>query len=330
LAQAEAKPTFVSPGKAFDARAAAGKTVWVIPTTSEVPLVGDVEAATKAALSEVKVKTHLVTTTGLVSDWVTGINSAISEKAAAIILLGIDPADVGPQLASAKSHHIPVVYTFAYQGQKVAANVGGVVGIPYQTIAKIMVLQALADTNGAAQIAIINSAGDLPPQTVMTTVIQNTLTQMCPTNCSVQDVLQVPIASWATAIQGDVSTALIAHPTINVFIPLSDAMTEWVVPAIAQANDTSKVKVETVDGTPNFIEEIPSGKVTSDMGWLNQWVGWASADQALRLITKSGAVANENVPAVLFNSTNASKASGNLISYFGTPYIKGYRKLWGL
>lgn len=328
IAKYTQRPNFVAPGKAFNVHSAKGKTVWIIPTTSQVPLVGQVEAATTAALKTVHVKTQLVTTTGQVPEWVTGINSAIAHKAAAIILLGISPSLVGPQLANAKKHHIPVVYTFAYQGQKVDRNVGGVVGIPYTLIAKVITEQAIADSGNKAHIAIINSGSDLPPQITMTSVIESTVAEQCPLTCSVEAVLQEPIAQWATNIQGDVQTALIAHPSINTIIPLSDTMSTWVIPALAHANATSSVKIDTVDASPAFVADIGTGTVNADMGWLNQWIGWASADQALRLMTGNRPVANEHVPAVLFNSSNIANATGDLSGFFKSPYVNGYRKLW--
>ena len=94
ITQYEAQPTFKAPGPSFDAKKASGKTVWVIPTTSQVSVVPDVEAAMKTALATAGVKTQLVTTAGEVSQWVQGMSSAVSQKASAIVLLGIDPGPV--------------------------------------------------------------------------------------------------------------------------------------------------------------------------------------------------------------------------------------------
>lgn len=329
LAKYEAQPTFTAPGPAFNAEAAAGKTVWAIPTTSQNSVVTQTEAALQAALALAGVKTHLVTTSGLESDWTTGITNAIAQKAGAIILLGISPQLIAPQLAQAAKADIPVVYTWSYLGSPAPTylNVGAYVAIDYPTIGQVLIQQAIADTNGKAHIAIIRSP-DLPPQTWMTQSMQSYLPTTGCTQCKIEKVIAIPIADWAADINTDVRSALIADPSINVIIPLSDGMSEWVTPAVREANSTAKV--ETVDATPVFAEQVGKGAISADMGWSDPWVGWASADQALRLMTGHPAAPNENVPNVLVNSTNATKASGNLSPLFGAAYIGGYEKLWGV
>lgn len=324
----EARPAFVAPGPAFDARKAAGKTVWVVPTTSQVSVVPEVEAAMTAALGTAGVKIKLVTTAGLESQWVQGIETAVAQKAAAIVLLGISPTLVAPQLADAAKAGIPVVYTFSYQGLPVPQNVGGVVSINYPTIAKVIADKAILDTHGDAHVLIIKSP-DLPPQGYMTQTITGELARECP-KCTVEKVLNEPIADWATQINSDTRTALLGDPKINAVIPLSDSMNEWVVPALRAANPSGQVKIYTVDGTPAIVSEIKDGTITGDNGYSNQWVGWASADQALRLMTGTAPVADENVPFVLYDSANIARAPGDLSTYYGDPEVTGYKKLWGV
>jgi ribose transport system substrate-binding protein len=327
VTQYEAQPTFKAPGAGFDAKKAAGKTVWVIPTTSQVSVVPDVEAAMKTALDTAGVKTQLVTTSGLVSQWVQGMSNAVSQKADAIVLLGIDPTLIAPQIAAAAAAKIPVIYTFSYDGQPIAKNVSAVAAINYPTIAKVLVQKALLDTSNNAHIIVIK-APELAPQTLMTATMTTELKADCP-SCTIDQVLEEPIANWSTNILGDTKTALLAHPDANVIIPLCDSMNEWVIPAVNGANASSRIKIETVDATPSTVQQIGKTPLSGDMGYSNPWVGWASADQALRLMTGSPAVADENIPSVLFDSTNVAKATGDLSSYYGNSYVAGYEGLWG-
>jgi len=327
VTQYEVQPTFKAPGASFDAKKAAGKTVWVIPTTSQVSVVPDVEAAMKTALGTAGVKTQLVTTSGLVSQWVQGMSNAVSQKADAIVLLGIDPKLIAPQIAAAAAAKIPVIYTFAYDGQPIAANVSAVAAINYPTIAKVLVQKALQDTSNNAHILVIK-APELAPQTLMTQTMTTELKADCP-SCSIEQVIEEPIANWSTNILGDTKTALLAHPDANVIIPLSDSMNEWVIPAVNGANAASRVKIETVDATPSIVQQVGKTPLSGDMGYSNAWVGWASADQALRLMTGNPAVADENIPSVLYDSANIAKATGDLSSYYGNSYVAGYEGLWG-
>lgn len=327
ITQYEAQPTFKAPGPSFDAKKAAGKTVWVIPTTSQVSVVPDVEAAMKTALATAGVKTELVTTAGEVSQWVQGMSSAVSQKASAIVLLGINPTLIAPQIASAAAAKIPVIYTFSYDGQPMAKNVSAVAAINYPAIAKVLVQKALADTKNNAHILVIK-APELAPQTLMTQTMTTELKADCP-SCKIEQVLEEPIANWSTNILGDTRTALLGNPDINVVIPLSDSMNEWVIPAVSAANATSRIKIETVDATPGTVQQIGKTPLSGDMGYSNAWVGWASADQALRLITGTAPAADENIPSVLYDSSNVAKATGDLSSYYGNSFVAGYEGLWG-
>jgi ribose transport system substrate-binding protein len=323
----EAQPTFTAPGPSFDAKKAAGKTVWVIPTTSQVSVVPAVEAAMKTALATAGVKTQLVTTAGEVSQWVQGMSSAVAQKANAIVLLGIDPTLIAPQIAAAAAAKIPVIYTFSYDGQPIAKNVSAVAAINYPTIAKVLIQKALADTNNNAHILVIK-APELAPQTLMTQTMTSELAADC-SSCKIEQVLEEPIANWSTNILGDTRTALLANPNINVIIPLSDSMNEWVIPAVSAANATSRIKIETVDATPSTVQQIGKTPLSGDMGYSNAWVGWASADQALRLMTGNAPAADENIPSVLFDASNVAKATGDLSTYYGNSFVAGYEGLWG-
>ena len=48
------------------------------------------------------------------------------------------------------------------------------------------------------------------------------------------DTVDVPIQDWATAIQSDVSSALVAHPDINAVIIAFDGMTQFAMPAVEE------------------------------------------------------------------------------------------------
>jgi len=273
------------------------------------------------------VKTQLVTTSGEVSQWVQGMSDAVSQKASSIVLLGIDPTLIAPQIAAAAAAKIPVIYTFSYDGQPLAKNVSAVAAINYPTIAKVLIQKALADTNNNAHILVIK-APELAPQTYMTQTMTAELKADCP-SCKIEQVLEEPIANWSTNILGDTRTALLGNPNINVVIPLSDSMNEWVIPAISAANATSRIKIETVDATPSTVQQIGKTPLSGDMGYSNAWVGWASADQALRLMTGTAPAADENIPSVLYDASNVAKATGDLSSYYGNSYVAGYENLWG-
>ena len=77
---------------------------------------------------------------GQPSQWVQGMNSAVAQKASAIVLLaGNDPAALQPQIKAAKAKGIPTTVAHLYDvKQPSAPNVGGVVNIPYKEAGRLM------------------------------------------------------------------------------------------------------------------------------------------------------------------------------------------------
>src|SRR4029077_13239579 len=94
-----AVPQFAPPGPAFDAKAkAGGKTLFVIPASSQVPFVATINDHIKriAALAGVKVTTWQ--NQGQPSQWVQGMNAAIAQKASSLVpLSGKETAAPQPQ-----------------------------------------------------------------------------------------------------------------------------------------------------------------------------------------------------------------------------------------
>ena len=83
------------PGPAFDAKAkAGGKTIFVIPASSQVPFVSTIANHIKRDRARsAGVKVTIWQNQGQPSQWVQGMNAAIAQKANAIVLLaGNDPA----------------------------------------------------------------------------------------------------------------------------------------------------------------------------------------------------------------------------------------------
>ena len=113
----KAVPTFVAPGPAFDAKAkAGGKTIFVIPASSQIPFVSTIANNITRIGKLANVKTTVWQNQGQPSQWVQGMNAAIAQKASAIVLLaGNDPASLQPQIKAAKAKGIRRRASFAVE-----------------------------------------------------------------------------------------------------------------------------------------------------------------------------------------------------------------------
>jgi len=316
-------PKFVAPGPAFNARAkAGGKTIFIIPASSQIPFVSTIANHVKriGALAGVKP-----------SQWVQGMNAALAQKASAIVLLaGNDPAGLQPQIKAAKAKGIPTIVAHLYDdNQRSAPNVGGLVNIPYNIAGQLIADQAIVGTKGKAN-ALVVTINQVKSTVPMVAGIKSQFAKYCK-GCKLK-FTDVTIADVATKIQPNVQSALTADPGINFVICLYDsAEAPFAEAAIRAAGRTGKVKISTFNGTPEILKEVKKGDiVTSDVGENLEWIGYAIVDQSMRIIGGLPAVKNARVPVRAFDKTNIAQAGPAFTSGWGTAYISGYQKLWGV
>jgi ribose transport system substrate-binding protein len=324
-------PKFKAPGPAFDAKAkAGGKTIFVIPASSQVPFVSTINdhIARIAKMANVKVTTWK--NQGQPSQWVQGMNAAIAQKANAIILLaGNDPAGLQPQIKAAKAKGIPTIVAHLYdEKQPSAPNVGGVVNIPYNVAGRLIADQAIVDTDGKAN-ALVVTINQVKSTVPMVAGIKSEFAKHCP-GCKLK-YTDVTIADIATKIQPNVQAALTADPGINYVICLYDsAEAPFASAAIRAAGRSGKVKISTFNGTPEMLKEVGKGIITMDVGENLEWIGYAIVDQSMRIIGGLKPVKSEGVPVRVFDKSNIKQAGSKYTSGWGTSYVSGYQKLWGL
>jgi ribose transport system substrate-binding protein len=327
-----AVPQFTAPGPAFDANAkAGGKTLFVIPASSQVPFVATINNHMKRIASMAGVKLTTWQNQGQPSQWVQGMNAAIAQKASAIVLLaGNDPAALQPQIKAAKAKGIPTIVAHLYdEKQPSAPNVGAVVNIPYNIAGRLIADHAIVDTNGKtdALVVTINQVKSTVP---MVAGVKAEFAKYCP-GCKLK-FTDVTIADIATKIQPNVQGALTADPNINYVICLYDsAEAPFAEAAIRAAGRTGKVKISTFNGTPTVLKEVKNGDiVTMDVGENLEWIAYAILDQSMRLMGGLPTVKSEHVPVRVFDKSNISQAGSAFTSGWGTSYVSGYQKLWGL
>lgn len=325
-------PDFVAPGPAFDAKAkAGGKTLFVIPASSQVPFVATIANHITRIASSVRVKVKIWQNQGQPSQWVQGMNAAISQKASAIVLLaGIDPASLQPQIKAAKAKGIPTIVAHLYDdNQPSAPNVGGLVNIPYKLAGRLIADQAIVDTKGKAN-ALVVTINQVKSTVPMVAGIRQEFRKHCP-GCKLT-FTDVTIPEIATRIQPNVQAALTADPSINYVICLYDsAEVPFAAAAIRAAGRVGRVKISTFNGTPEILKMVKQGDiVTMDVAENLEWIAYAVLDQSMRIMGGLAPVKNARVPVRVFDRSNIAQAGPKFTSGWGTSYVAGYRKLWGL
>lgn len=326
-------PTFTPPGPSFDAKKLmAGKTIFSIGVNNADQFVEVLQDGMKQVATNVGVNFKVFSNQGSPAEWVRGMQTAVNQKVSVIDLLsGINPAQLHPQMAQAKQAGIPVVVSDAYDvAQTPDPSVTATADVPYAQAGRLMADWTVSDTKGKADVLVIGSS-DVVSSNYMVAAVQNEFATHC-SSCKVKKI-DVTVANWATQTQPQVQAALNADPNINYILPVYDSQSQFIVPAITAAGKTGKVHIATYDGTPFVLKMMQDGDtVRMDVGEDLDWVSKAVMDQDMRIAAGLAPVKNTNTPLYIFTKKNvdtAGKPPKNSTGY-GTDYITGYNKLWGL
>jgi len=332
-------PVFTPPGAPVDVAKLRGKRVFVIPI-EETPFTQAVEAGERAAAKAAGVQLTFYPNQGQVSQWVQGMQTAIAQKPALIILdTSPDPRQLQPQIAAAKAAGIPVLVTHFYDMTSpqppacagCAAGVTAIVKAPISVAGGAEADWIIANSGGKANVLIVSLNGLLPvPGMVAAADAQ--FKQYCP-GCKVTTVA-INLSQLGTAgAFGQVSSALVQNPGINYVDPLFDASIPGTLAAIEASGKSSQIKMVSFNGSSFALQDVASGTspVAADVAEPDTWVGYANMDQAFRMMAGMPP-ANETTPIRIFDSSNITQAGGGpaYSGGYGTSYTTGFFKLWGL
>lgn len=338
LAKAEQVPTWHAPGPPVSASVMKGASIMAIPVNSEIGHCSSAAADLATIGSQLGAHVTVFSNSGQPSQWETGIEDATSAHDSAIIMLcGIIPGAVGPQLQAAEAAGIKVVddeydETSNYQYLDAESAIDTVGGM------RDDVDQALVNLHGKPVRALVVSTNSIVMGPAARAAVRDQLNTLCPSSCSVVSQVIVPIQDWATQVEGDVGSALVADPQVNTVIITFDGMTQFALPAVEHANRPG-LKIYTW-GASKSVEKLmaePGSLLAADPGSDPDWSAYAAMDQVIRLLGHHPAVpvakeANPNrfwVPSNVSAFFGPGDTYGNG-GYGGTTFENDYRHLWGL
>lgn len=333
VARYRAIPSFTAPGPGFNAaKAAAGKTLFVIPSSSAIPFVQTIATNMQTIAKKIGLGYVIWPNQGQPSEWAQGMSAAVNRKASSVDLLaGINPAALQPQIITAKSAGVSTVVSHLYNvGQTPAANLAATVDIPYEQAGRLLADYTILKA-GASADALVITIDEVVSTQAMVRGIKGEFANHCTAACKLS-FINVSIPEVATRIQPQVQTALIRDPKINYVIALYDsAEAPFAVAGITAAGATGRVKVVTFNGTPSILKMVRDGGVVQmDIGENLNWIARAILDQHLRLMGGLAPVANPRIPLRIFDQSNIGD-TGNPpqdSKGFGSGYVAGYDKLW--
>ncbi|HLS77552.1 MAG TPA: substrate-binding domain-containing protein [Nocardia sp.] len=325
LAAAMTDVEAVVPTAPLDLAALRGKTVWFITVTMNqfsVDMSDGVEEAVEAAGMELV----RYDGQGMTNRFNEGIEQAIAQQAAGIILVGIDPAVVSSALAKAAAAGIPVQNTLNTDAAApVPTGMYGNLTSDYTADGVAAADWMLSDSGCAAEVAILSSSS--------VAVWENTangakaqIEAECP-DCTVT-VLDVDVANVATAVGSKLQSELQRNPGIDYVFPVWDSAVTYVDPVLAAAN--SKAKVLARDGLEANLKAIAAGG-NQDMTVAmppTGWIGWLAVDDLARAITGAPAPGYV-IPTRVVDSSNVADASAEEIFPNFVDYQAAFQAAWG-
>ena len=161
--------------------------------------------------------------------------------------------------------------------------------------------------------------------------------KLCPT-CNVKSTQNFVATDVGTSLPANTVAYFHANPDVKFFYGSYDPAMVGQVTSLKQAG-LSTIQGCSILGDAQNLEFIRSGEIqTCDGAWDNEYEGWATIDQIIRLATHKPLAVSTNVPeafkygenipySVLVKSNLPAAGQDWHASY---DYITCYKKLWGL
>jgi ribose transport system substrate-binding protein len=324
-----AEPQFQAPGPAVDAAAAAGKSVAIVPASSNVPFVTTIANNMVRIGDEAGLEVDIFKNNGTPAEWAQGVTDAIAQNADSIDLLaGLDPAAISAQVRQATAQDISVVATHLYDvNQPIDPNITAATNIPYEQAGRLLADWVIVETSGDANV-LVTTIDQVNSTVPMVAGIEDEFATYCGDGCTLTKI-DSTIADLGK-LQQQVQSALTSDPSINYVINLYDSAQAPQTEAAIKALGRDDLHIATFNGTPEIMKLIgPDSVIAVDVAENLDWIAYGAIDQHLRLASGAEPTTTPNIPIRVFSATNIAESTGPGLG-FGDTYPDDYRELWGL
>jgi len=327
-----------NPGPAFRlGNTVRGKTVYFLANGLSFPFVQNLLAGFKEAARVGHMGVLVGDGNGSVPKAASLIEQAVGRKVNVIVDEGFPSSQLSAPIQQARAAGIPVIEigsgTPGFPPASVRRiGVSGWVTYCYGCAGRQMADTAIAQSGGKVDGLIVNVPGISVAQTE-TNAILSELRRLCPSTCKAK-VVDAPLAQWSTLLPSLTSSNIQRDTSLNYVFPLFDSMIALMGPSVSRLGAQSRVKFVSYNATLPPMQQLKQGQlVTGDIGSPQHWLGWAIMDQAFRILSRHGVVANEKIPNRLFDATNIGTVNLNASEgtwYGSTNFRQRYRRLWGM
>lgn len=263
------------------------------------------------------------------------VTQAINAGATAILLGGVDPAQIGSALELAASKNIPV--GSITQGVAPGKGIAFDVGADYVRSGVIKGSWIIVDSKGTAVVLPTNDNEFASTAAIINSAIDTV--KKCEA-CVLKKTLFFTGSQIGNGLGQQVASALQREPDVNYVIGAFDPAVADMVPAINNVGIGDRIKIISNVGLTQNLQFIADGNVqAADVVYDNTYEGYAAVDQMIRVltgnplyktpgITDERYIYNENVPQHLV--TKANVGDPTVLWTAANDSVKHYRELWGV
>jgi ribose transport system substrate-binding protein len=323
VAQEREEPAVPAPAQ-IDMSKLAGKKIWMIRSGSN-SFTDAVAAGFSAAAKAAGMQPTDLNANRAVNTMVEDVQSAVDQKADAVVLFSISPDLVKAPLAKLIANKIPVV-DLINAGTKapLAAGLYAHVDVDVQHEGTILADWVLADSGCKANAGLL----DVPTYVnvdLLTKAEQAELQRLCP-DCKNQ-TFQAAAPTQVTDIQRQTQTAVQGGATY-LFSPY-DVAISYIQAGLAQTGKTAKVV--SISGDKNSLAQVAKGgPQTADFAWAPAgYIGWATVATLAQGMTGVPGAAFD-LPARLVDGTNVGDGSDSTLFPSFSDYESKFKAAWGM
>ena len=318
------------PGPKTSAKAPEHKKIIAISCATVAPFCANVSLGSVEAAKALGWDATYLDGKGSVQGFVQAFETAINEKADAIVAMAIPESLVATYIAKAHAAGIKVVAQSSIP-ENISVENGhydAYVSVREDSNALLQAWFVMADSDGKAKLTWMWDPGypflmaELDQQKKM-------FTQQCP-DCKQGEVGLRELSAAANPVRmQQLGAGLVSRNPDADYILTAYGLNSHSL-FIAAQSAGRQVKVVSKNNDPNNVAFVAQGQLYAEMGASSNWGGWAAIDQTVRLLAgeKPLAATEENQPAHVFVQDN-SPASGELDWTKLYDYKTKYLQLWG-
>lgn len=263
------------------------------------------------------------------------VTQAINSGADAIIMAGVDPAQIGSALDLAAEKGIPV--GSMTQGIEPGNGIAFDIGADYVQSGVIMGSWIVADSQGTANLLPTSDKEFASTEAIVNSAVDTV--KSC-TGCTVNETEYFVGSDIGNGLGQRIASVLQRLPEVNYVIGGFDPAVSDMVPAINNLGIGDRVKIISNVGLTQNLEFIADGNVQAgDIVYDNTYTGYAAVDQMIRVlagedlwsnpdVTDKRFTYNEGAPQHLITKENLDDPSVPWTA--DNDAVSHYRTLWGL